>query len=186
MDRDWDSLMFDDIGIKIQKVAKIIAWTDIVLSIIGGIVLFFYAFNDIEYLWYLIFLAPIAVVIGCIMAWLSVITLYGFGKLIEDVEAIRNKKPPIIKVGTESKQPQKSTNQSSAKKENDISPKTTNVVEAKQITSQQKVAAKKEETIHALPCPECGEDLSFMGWDENELKEEQTCPLCGKEILFKQ
>ncbi|MBO5798032.1 MAG: hypothetical protein J6R77_06790, partial [Clostridia bacterium] len=164
--------------IKIQKVAKVIAWTEIVLSIIGGVALFFCAFIDFKYLWCLIFLAPIAVVLGCIMAWLSVITLYGFGKLIEDVEAIRNEKSPITKVETEQKQPQKPT------KQNDISPKTTNVVEAKQNSSRPKVEAKKEETIKVLPCPECGEDLDFMGWSGEELKEKQICPLCEKEILF--
>ena len=93
MGRDWNSIMFDDIGIKIQKVAKAIAWFDIVVSIIGGIVMLFYSFMDIEYLWYLIFLAPITVVVGCILAWLSVITLYGFGKLIEDIEEIRKNAP---------------------------------------------------------------------------------------------
>ena len=74
MNKDWNSIMFDDIGVKIQKVAKAIAQTDIVLSIISGVVLFFCAFIAIDDLWYLIFLAPIAVVVGCIMAWLSVIT----------------------------------------------------------------------------------------------------------------
>lgn len=76
--------------------------------------MFFCAFIAIDDLWYLIFLAPIAVVVGCIMAWLSVITLYGFGKIIEDVEAIRNQKPPIIKVETEKSQPQKPNNQNPA------------------------------------------------------------------------
>lgn len=42
----------------------------------------------------------------------------------------------------------------------------------------------KEQSANEMPCPECGEDLSFMGWDKSELKEKQTCPLCGKEILI--
>lgn len=42
--------------------------------------------------------------------------------------------------------------------------------------------AKKKEETQVLPCPECGEDLSFMGWDD--LKQKQSCPFCGKEILF--
>ena len=43
---------------------------------------------------------------------------------------------------------------------------------------------KKEEPQPVLPCPNCGEDLDFMGWDENALKERQVCPLCGKDITF--
>ena len=81
--------MFDNIGKKIQIVAKVTMFVDAGLSILGGIVMFFSAFVDIE-MWPLIFLAPIVTVIGCLMAWVSVLTLYGFGKLIEDVEVIRN------------------------------------------------------------------------------------------------
>ena len=174
--------MFDDIGEKIQKVAKIIAWTNIVLSIIGGIVLFFCAFIDIEYLWYLAFLAPVAVALGCIMAWLSAITLYGFGKLIEDVEAIRNKKPPVVKIETEKSQPQKSANQNVAKREKPI--KKTLSIEATQNIVQPNDEGKSEKVTATLPCPACGEDLEFMGWSEEELKEKQTCPLCGADIFF--
>ena len=172
--------LYENIGSKIKNWAKWMFIIEAIGAIITGFVLLIdWGFEDGWWALFIIFFGPIVALVG---SWI----LYAFGELVEDVHAIRNKKPPIIKVETESKQPQKSTNQSSAKKENDISPKTTNVVEAKQITSQQKVAAKKEETIQAIPCPECGEDLSFMGWDDNELKEEQTCPLCGKEILFKQ
>lgn len=92
MDRDWNSIMFDDIGTKMQKAAKTIAWIDIVMSIIGGTVMLFAAIDDIEHLWFLIILAPVVVAIGCVTAWLSVITLYGFGKLVEDVAAIRRQK----------------------------------------------------------------------------------------------
>ena len=50
---------------------------------------------------------------------------------------------------------------------------------------QQKVVAPKETRPKLLPCPECGEDLDFMGWSDKELKTTQICPLCGKEILLK-
>ena len=187
MDRDWNSIMFDDIGVKIQKIAKVIAWFNIVVSIIGGIVMFFCAFIDIEYLWYLIFLAPVAVVVGCIMAWLSVITLYGFGKLIEDVEAIRNKKPPVIKIEAEqTKQSVPKTNQNVAKNEKNTSPKAPEISPNNTSDSVKKESKQKEVSQNMLPCPQCGEDLAFMGWDDNDLTETQICPMCGKEILFKQ
>lgn len=181
MNRDWNRIMFDDIGKKIQKAAQIVAWSNIAISIVGGVVLFFFAFIDTD-LWYLIFLAPIAAAFGCIMAWLSVITVYGFGKLIEDVEAIRNKKPPIIKVETEKSQPQKPANQNVAKREKPI--KKTLSIEATQNIVQPTDEGKREKVTATLPCPACGEDLEFMGWGEEELKEKQTCPLCGADILF--
>ena len=45
-----------------------------------------------------------------------------------------------------------------------------------------KVTQKEPEVI--LPCPKCGENLGFMGWNETDLKEKQVCPFCGKEISF--
>ena len=192
MDRNWNSIMFDNIGVKIQKVAKIITWVNIVISIIGGIALFFCGILIDEMLW-LILLAPIEVLLGCVMAWLSTIILYGFGKLIEDVEAIRNKKPPIIKVDTEpTYQSVPKATQSVTKKEENTathtSPETTfgNISEPTKSGSTKKDSKPPEVPLNILPCPHCGEDLSFMGWDDVDLKQKQTCPLCGKEFLINQ
>ena len=87
--KDWNEIMFDNIGKKIQTVAKAIVWVEIIASILSGIVLFFYGLFNLESLWYLLILAPFVGYIGCIAAWLSVILLYGFGKLVEDVNVIR-------------------------------------------------------------------------------------------------
>lgn len=87
---DWGSILFDNIGRKIQIVAKVTMFVNIIASFIGGIVMIIMSLINFEYMWFGILLAPFAIVIGCISAWLSVICLYGFGKLIEDVEWIRN------------------------------------------------------------------------------------------------
>lgn len=94
MEKDWDSIMFDDIGKKIQRVAKGIAWFSIVLSIVAGIFLFLYGLSDFEYNWYMVLLAPLVIFFGCIGAWLSVIILYGFGKIVDDLTALRNHQCP--------------------------------------------------------------------------------------------
>lgn len=91
MNRDWNSIMFDNIGTKIKMVAKVTAWVEILFSILAGIGMILYGVFDLEYYWYLIFLAPIAVVLGCISAWLSVIVLYGFGELVEKACGIHSK-----------------------------------------------------------------------------------------------
>lgn len=80
---DINSIMFDNIGSKIKGVAKAVAWINIILSVIAGIILFFASFVNFKSLWYFIFLSPVVIVVGCFMAWLSVIALYGFGELIE-------------------------------------------------------------------------------------------------------
>ena len=55
------------------------------------------------------------------------------------------------------------------------------VVESK-IALQQEEIEPNEHTEQSLVCPGCGEDLEFMGWNEEELKGAQICPFCGKEI----
>lgn len=90
-----NDLMFYQIGKKIQIVAKVITYAGVALSIIAGLILFGFACNDPDKLKGLFFLAPVAVVVGSLAAWLSAIRLYGFGKLIEDTEAIRNKIDPV-------------------------------------------------------------------------------------------
>ena len=177
MERNWNSIMFDDVGIKIQKNAKVIAWVNIVTSIIGGIAMFFCAFINIEDLWWLILLSPLMVALGCMVAWLSTITLYGFGKLIDDVEAIRYKKTQVI--GVETKQ----NNQPYSKP---LHP-TVEKVNLQNISTNPDILPKKEqkeELQSTLICPQCSENLAFMGWTDIDLQEKQRCPFCGKEITF--
>jgi predicted RNA-binding Zn-ribbon protein involved in translation (DUF1610 family) len=181
--------MFDnlyvDIGSKIKGMAK---WTFIVEAIgliITGIALAIE--QDFPYI--------LVAIIGPIVAWVSSWILYAFGELVEDVHALRDKIPPIykpiVKNDTEQKQPQTKINPNVTNKETPTFQKSieinSNCAEVpQQNVSQKEAEAKKEEALGALPCPECGEDLSFMGWDENELNQKQSCPLCGKEILFNQ
>lgn len=89
MARDWNSIMFDDAGVKIQKMAKVLAWIQIVTSIIGGVFMVLGALINLEDLWWMLFLAPVVTAIGCVSAWLSVIVLYGFGELVENSSAPR-------------------------------------------------------------------------------------------------
>ena len=89
MKRDWNALMFQNVGIKIHKVAKIFAWIGIALSFVGGIAVFFLAFLNFKAMWWMIFVAPVVAAAGCLASWLSALPATGFGKLIDDVGAIR-------------------------------------------------------------------------------------------------
>ena len=85
---DWNSVMFDDVGYKIKKVARIFSWIGIIGYIICGIVMLLAMLFSFRELWYFLFLAPITVFLGCLMSWLSVITLYGLGEMIDKVNQI--------------------------------------------------------------------------------------------------
>ena len=80
--------MFDQIGTKIKKVAKIFYTIGKVSSIIAGVILFFMAFVDWDYTWFLLIAGPATAAIGWLVSWLSVLCIYGFGELIEKADAI--------------------------------------------------------------------------------------------------
>lgn len=78
--------MFKNVGKKIQTVAKVIAYIGIALSLLLGIVLVVYGARENEKLFYD---GLTLLIVGPLTSWLSSLTMYGFGKLIEDTEAIR-------------------------------------------------------------------------------------------------
>ena len=95
--------------------------------------------------------------------------------------------PQILKVEAEpAEQSIPKTNLNVVNKEKNTSPKTPETSPNNTSDVVRKESRSKEESQNMLPCPQCGEDLSFMGWDDNDLAETQICPLCGKEILLKQ
>jgi len=66
--------MFDDIGNKIKKLAKILTWVGIALSIVIGIMIWSQSF-----IWGLI-----TMILGALASWVGSFILYGFGELIEN------------------------------------------------------------------------------------------------------
>lgn len=79
--------MFDNIGGKIKGVAKIITWMGIITSVISFLIIL--STGDDK----LIGFGFIILIVGCIVSWLSSLTLYGFGQLIENSEIIAGKSP---------------------------------------------------------------------------------------------
>ena len=115
MEYGLNGFMFSNVGTKIKKLAKILAWIDIIISIIGGVIMFFAGLFDPEYLWFLIFLAPVTVLLGFLLAWLSTVLLYGFGELIEKSQANEKNTKEIACILK--KQFPESTKEASTKKE---------------------------------------------------------------------
>lgn len=77
--------MFDNIGRKIKDVAQIVTWIGIVASIIGGIIITSTLKSPIGIL---------VMIVGPLISWLSSLTLYGLGQLIENTDIIAGKMHP--------------------------------------------------------------------------------------------
>ncbi len=73
--------MFDNIGGKIKKLAKIVCWIGIGLSVLVGLMLLISVslYNPV-----LGFAVAIpTMVLGAVMSWIGSFALYGYGELIE-------------------------------------------------------------------------------------------------------
>ena len=86
--------MFKNPGGKIKKLAKLIFAIELILFIIGGLVmiafgLFMVSDSDPASV-ALIIGGILTILIGIISAWLSVLAMFAYGSMVEDVEEIRN------------------------------------------------------------------------------------------------
>ena len=54
----------------------------------------------------------------------------------------------------------------------------------KTVVERVKAPANKDEFLKTPCCPNCKEDLFFMGWEDSDLAEAEICPFCDVEILF--
>lgn len=89
--------MFDNIGGKIKTVATTIAWLGIIGSIIIGIVMIAKA-EDSYYPEIGIWSGWLVIIVGSLSSWVSSFTLYGFGQLIENTDAISSEMESIRRV----------------------------------------------------------------------------------------
>lgn len=75
--------VFDDIGMKIQRLSIIFFVLYVLASIIGAIAIFIYMLDEEDFLIGLVCGVPI-LFLGPMLSWLLTAPLYGFGKLIEN------------------------------------------------------------------------------------------------------
>ncbi len=117
--------MFENIGSKIKGLAATVAWIGIIFSIITGLVMF--GDEDTALTGFII------MIIGSLSSWLSSLTLYGFGQLIENSDI-------LVEQGKD-----RSTNQSVTYTTNNTS-------------SHQWKCDKCGNMISEEPCPICNKD----------------------------
>lgn len=73
--------MFDNVGSKIKAVAKVFAWLGIVIfGLLVLIVMFANGDTPVPGL--------LIIIVGCLGSWLSSLTLYGLGQLIENTDKL--------------------------------------------------------------------------------------------------
>ena len=103
--------MFDNVGGKIKGVAQLVTWLGIIASVIGFTVLV--GNEDTTGLSFAV------LIVGCIGSWLSSLTLYGFGQLIENTDIIA--KSNAQNISTENNNSSNTnSNQQAVKEENSV------------------------------------------------------------------
>lgn len=92
--------MFNNIGKKIKTLAKVICWLGIIGSIITGIVLIAVGLDDLSSRYssdegvIMIVAGLLTMVVGSIISWVGSFKLYGFGDVVDNVQAIRYRVVP--------------------------------------------------------------------------------------------
>lgn len=79
--------MFENIGQKIKKMAKVFCWIGIIGSVVLAISYFVMSKNNGDF----VLTGLIVLFVGCLVSWASNLALYGFGELIDRIISIDNK-----------------------------------------------------------------------------------------------
>lgn len=196
--------MYDRVGDKIKSVSKfifIIGAVEAGLGVLLTAILFIGIGGNTE-IGALIMLIGLAISVPVVViAWVVSIFIYGFGTLVDDVEDIKkenkgiNKSLNIInnnlefmekknagRKNQETKKEVETLKTSSEKKETCID-KTDTKEELDNANIKRKEQTGFESELKIF-CPSCNTDLSFMNYNEQDLKNAE-CPFCGKKIKNK-
>lgn len=80
--------MYSNVGKKIQTLAKVIAWIGIILCVICGAFILYGGINT--YNLEMIVNGAALIIIGPLCSWISSLTLFGFGDLIDSNKQMKN------------------------------------------------------------------------------------------------
>ena len=87
--------MFDNIGGKIKKLAKVLCWIGIIFSVILGVLMMVSGGSYSRYGYSSsgggVLAGLLTIVLGSLLSWIGSFFTYGFGQLIENTDDIRSK-----------------------------------------------------------------------------------------------
>ena len=81
--------MFSNIGRKIQVVGKVFCWIGILLSLVGGVALWFALIASRQVPDAMAIASGVlSAILGALLSWVGSFAMIGFGKLVENSEII--------------------------------------------------------------------------------------------------
>ena len=173
-----------NIGEKIKNVALVFLALGALASLSSAGVMVVIGFLSIRDLWWLLPLAPICAMIGCVVTWVAFLPIYGYGQMLEDVHEIRKaattqkEEDPITQeknsAETTTKQEKKNKEKHEAKMRAYLNDQEEAAERAKR-QEEEKLKRIAEYTANQTPASsnicQCG--TRFYG---------DTCPSCGRTL----
>ena len=161
--------MFDNIGEKIKKLAKVLCWIGIALNLISGTVSIIIGAVGWR-MEYLIFVGIAVAIAGPIISWAGSFLLYGFGECIEHLACQTKQNESIIRLLQKEPDSTPTANTGLTKAESD------NGVSSSSDSRWVCRSCGTSNSLFVLTCYQCGaerhqtSDSSFPKWE---------CPTCG-------
>jgi len=165
--------MYNNIGDKIKTLSEVVAWIDIIASIIIGVSLLSQS---------IIGVGLIVIILGSFIGWILSQILYGFGELIELTQENNNINKKLLDYYI---------NKDSIIKHKDkgLGNMNLKIQNINQIDNTDSLDKNEESNIIdkvnyvEIICPNCGELLSF---EQETIKDKNIiqCPYCDKDIKF--
>ncbi len=195
MFKKLDNLMFQDLGKKIKTLAKIQTWiivggflvAAVVMGVMGGIFLL-NADEDTRIAGIVLCLStPFLTAAGIFFAWLSNLTLFGFGELIDKATLIEHNTSYLVKKDKSAKAQEKQVAIKTPSKSENLEDINFTISQNERLnpvilsrTDNETEDIEIEEEFFDVKCPVCNKTLSFIKGTK-----EAECFYCGSKIKIK-
>ena len=81
--KELDFLLFGNTGSKIKSVAKIFVCVCFVINFLVGTILFVTSLIAFQKLWFLLIVAPVYIILSCLISWFIGLLVYGYGEIVQ-------------------------------------------------------------------------------------------------------
>ena len=187
---------FDKIGAKLKGFAKWVCWIEVILIWVVSAVFFLILISD-SWLASLAWVPLVFAVIGSLLTWTGRWMLYAFGELVDKAAAIEANTSDGVRVLKKAielheentyAQPLHNRAKGAERKKEPILSQSTNNNQREQkkpITNNTDLGRSEINRSDLIfTCPNCKEDVSFMGYREEDFAEQQCCPFCNSKLEY--